>query len=279
VVLALALSFAATLSAHPGSGIAVDRFGQVYFLDTGSGLYKIDAHGVVTRIAAPRFHWLALDAEDRFRTGALPSGPGWEIVRAGSSPTILMASDFPLAIGRDGSLYYPSPVSRGDRDLLRVQPSGATSVVAPVSVRDLTGIAAAADGSLYYTEDDSIRRISAGGKVAIVAQHVVAAGCMPVPGTAPNNPALRGLAVDATGAVYVAASGCGSVLKVAPGGQITKVMQIKPPWSPTDVAVSGRNLYVLEYLHTANEDRLAWVPRVRKVSADGKSVIVANVSR
>jgi hypothetical protein len=33
--------FSAYASAHPGAGIAVDRAGQIYFLDTGSGLWKI----------------------------------------------------------------------------------------------------------------------------------------------------------------------------------------------------------------------------------------------
>jgi hypothetical protein len=69
------------------------------------------------------------------------------------------------------------------------------------------------------------------------------------------------------------------VLKIAPNGRITKVLQINPPWSPTAVALSGRNLYVLEYLHTANEDRQAWVPRVRKISPDGKQAIVARITR
>ena len=270
---------AAPLLAHPGSGIAVDRLGQVYFLDTGSGLWKIDAHGAVTRIAPQRFHWLALDARDRFGSAPLPSGSGWEIVRAGSSPTILLASDFPMVIGRDGSLYYAPPSSANSVDFMRLPPGGTSTVVARLQISNLKGLAVATDGSLYYTEDDAIKRISADGKTFTVAAHVTVSGCASVPGTEPNNPTLRGLAVDADGTIYVAASGCGSVLKLAPNGRITKVLQIDPPWSPTAVALSGRTLYVLEYLHTANEDRLAWVPRVRKVSPDGKQAIVAKITR
>src|ERR1044071_6980970 len=79
--------------AHPGSGIVIDRLGQVYFVDTGSGLWKIDARGTLIRIPAPRFHWLALDAEDRFVGVRLPSGASGEITRVGSTPTLLLASD------------------------------------------------------------------------------------------------------------------------------------------------------------------------------------------
>ena len=81
-----------TLFAHPGSGIVVDRLGQVYFVDTGSGLWKIDTRGVVVKITAPRFHWMTLDAHDRFASARLPSGSTGDIVRVGSMPTLLLAS-------------------------------------------------------------------------------------------------------------------------------------------------------------------------------------------
>ena len=41
----------------------------------------------------------------------------------------------------------------------------------------------------------------------------------------------------------------------------------------------GEDLYVQEYLHTVIEDRRAWVPRIRKVSPDGKAAIIATVRR
>jgi hypothetical protein len=45
------------------------------------------------------------------------------------------------------------------------------------------------------------------------------------------------------------------------------------------VAISPGGVYVLEYLHTAEEDRRAWVPRVRKILPDGSAKIVATVTR
>ena len=61
--------------AHPGSGIAVDRNGQVYFLDTGSGLWKIDPQGRLTHLSELKNHWLTLDANDGFAGGRLPIDP------------------------------------------------------------------------------------------------------------------------------------------------------------------------------------------------------------
>jgi len=40
----------ALLHTHPGSGIVVDRDGNVYFTDTGSGIWKLDRQGKPTKV-------------------------------------------------------------------------------------------------------------------------------------------------------------------------------------------------------------------------------------
>jgi len=100
--------FSVSIMAHPGSGIVVGRLGEVYFLDTGSGVWKIDLRGKLTHLPGPRFHWLTIDSDDCFSTAHLPNGAGGDITRVGTSPTLLVASDYPVAIGANGNLYYPS---------------------------------------------------------------------------------------------------------------------------------------------------------------------------
>src|SRR5215207_10300442 len=122
---------------HPGSGILVDRLGQVYFIDTGSGLWKMDTKGGLSHLSPLRNHWLAMDPNDRFTQSRLPTDPGrdWVITTAGSNPTILISTDFPLLIGNDGNLYYPSARESNAR-ILRTKPTGGTStfVTLPRSV-------------------------------------------------------------------------------------------------------------------------------------------------
>src|SRR4030095_10055214 len=48
-------------SAHPGSGIVIDKDGQVFFTDTGQGVWKIDKQGKLISIPASLFHWMTLD--------------------------------------------------------------------------------------------------------------------------------------------------------------------------------------------------------------------------
>ncbi len=269
--------------AHPGSGLAVDRHGQVYFLDTGSGLWKIDAHGRLTKLSGTLYHWLALDANDRFAGARLPSGPRGDILKVGSNPTLLLSSDYPLVTGQDGNLYYPSGPP-GGLQIMRMSPSGGTSALAalPATAKGplayINGIAAGPDGSIYYTEDNVIRRITAKGLVSIVTSIPQLVGGPSIPGT-DQHPYLRGLAVDERGVVYVADSGDARVLKITPDGKVASLLQLQSPWSPTAVALFGGDMYVLEFLHTARDVRRDWLPRVRKIALDGKSTIIATIDQ
>jgi hypothetical protein len=286
LTLAAACLLSTPVMPHPGSGIAVDRLGQIYFLDTGSGLWKVDIHGTLTKLSGTRFHWLAIDTNSQFASTPLPSGSLAEIVRVGTNPTLLLSSDFPIAIGQDGNLYYPSGPP-GGLQIMRMLPSGGTSVLATLPrtttgepLPHLNGITAGPDGSMYYTEDRSIRRITAQGRVSNVATVPALVGGPLIPGIgADSRPLLRGLAVDARGVMYVAADGDGRVLKITPDGKVTTLLQTQSPWSPTAVALFGSDVYVLEYLHTAVESRREWLPRVRKIASDGTATIIATVDQ
>ena len=273
-------------SGHPGSGILVDRVGQIYFIDTGSGLWKIDTRGVVTNLSPLRNHWLAMDPNDRFIQSRVPTDPGrdWVITAAGSNPTILISTDFPIVIGEDGNLYHPS-VRESNVRLMRTNSTGGTSafVTLPRSVAGaalgwINGLATGPTGSIYYTEDNAVRRISARGEVSTIATVTPHANRTATPGIE-ERPYLRGLKVDANGSVYVADAADARVFKITSDGKVTTLLQLDSPWAPTDVAVFGDIVYVLEFSHTAGDDRTEWMPRVRKITADGTSTIIMTVDK
>lgn len=270
--------------AHPGSGIAVDRLGQVYFLDTGSGLWKIDARGKLTHLSPMLFHWLAIDANNRFANTQLPSGARGEVLRVDTNPTVLISSDYPIVVDQDGNICYPSGPT-GRLQIMKMNPSGVTSVLAtlPATVRGeplphVAGIAAGPNDSLYYSEDSAIRKITAQGQISTVATIRALVDGPSIPAT-DQHPSLRGLAVDASGDIYVADSGDARVLKITPDGRVTTLLQTQSPWSPTAVALFGGDVFVLEFLHTAREVRREWLPRVRKIGSNGKSTIIATVDQ
>ncbi|MEK9137430.1 MAG: hypothetical protein AAB393_09940, partial [Bacteroidota bacterium] len=130
------------------------------------------------------------------------------------------------------------------------------------------------------TENRAVRKITPQGRLTTVAENVTLSGCDSVPGVGANLwPWFRGLDVDTQGAVYLAATGCGAVLKITADKNVTTVLRTSSPWSPTGVAVFGNDLYVLEYLHTTGDNRREWLPRVRKLTSDGRVVTVATIDR
>jgi hypothetical protein len=285
--LLLAVVLAGPAGAHPGSGIAVDRRGQVHFVDTGHGVWTVDPQGRLRPHEGPAFHWMVLDADGRFAMTRLPTSPTAEMRRVGGDPPLILSSDVPLAVGSDGALYYPEPGSDERVQVVRLTASGTPTVLATLPaatesgpLRWLNGMAAGRDGAIYYTENRAVRRITPAGLVSTVAAGVAVPDCARLPGYGEHlGPNLRGLAVAPDGAVLVAASACGALLRITGRGEVTPVLRAAPPWTPTAVAVAGDEVYVLEYLHSASDDRRSWVPRVRKRSPDGRVTVVVTVER
>src|SRR3954447_14855782 len=101
-----ALLVASPALAHPGSGIFVDRQEQVYFLDTGLGVWKVDLRGRMVRHQGPAYHFLTIDRRGRFSQRHMPRGTGGGLPGGGPDPTLILSSDFPVTIGSDGAFYY-----------------------------------------------------------------------------------------------------------------------------------------------------------------------------
>jgi formylglycine-generating enzyme required for sulfatase activity len=147
-------------------------------------------------------------------------------------------------------------------------------------LRWLNGIAAGPDGSIYFSENAAVRHINRQGQVSTIASNIVVPDCARPPGANEDlGPFLRGLDVTLDGTIYVAANGCCALLKITPQAEVATVLCTDSPWSPTGVAVSSNTVLVLEYLHTASGDRQEWIPRVRKLSADGTASIIGTVER
>lgn len=277
--------------AHPGSGIVIDKESRVFFTDTGQGIWRIDRQGNLTLLPASLFHWMALDEAGYFAASQKNFGEWFErVTPQGSKPALIMSSDFPLTINRDGNLYY-ADTRPGSARIVRRTPDGKESVLAAdETFKGIAGIAAGPDGSLYITDairpdTNTIRKITMDGKVSQFASpETIGLGKDRAISPPPESEAsyCRGLAVDSQGVVYVAATGSRRVLKITPQGDVRTILQAPSPWSPTGVAVFGGEVYVLEWQDappSQAEVRRAWIPRARKVGRDGKITALATISR
>src|SRR5207247_8567690 len=129
---------------------------------SGGGGWAIDAAGKLAPRAVPRFHGMAIDEGERPSGARLPSIPGGEVTPVGSNPTLLLSSDVPIVVGLDGTLYYPELGRDGGLRIMGFTRSGVASVRATLPSKGLkwiNGLAIAAAGSLYYTDDKAIRRV------------------------------------------------------------------------------------------------------------------------
>lgn len=273
------ISVAHTASAHPGAAIVVDAKGQVYFVDTGHGVWRVDAAGKLVDLGGPAFHWMTLDPGGRF-AGLRVQGGSFEFVaKAIEDGVLILSSDFPVALDND-FVYFAQYAKTPPLRVLRLSRDGRTEPAASIETRAqwLNGLAHGPDG-FYFTEDAAVKKLMADGSVSVIADRIMPAECSPdrVPET--PVPYLRGLALDGDGQVYVAATGCRLVVRIDRRGKITTVLRAESPWAPTAVALHGNTVYVLEYLHTPGDDRRQWLPRVRKVDADGHVSTIATVKR
>jgi sugar lactone lactonase YvrE len=288
IALVLCVFYSAEALAHPGSGIVVDKQGQIFFTDTGRGIWKIDTLGNLTYVPASRWHWMTIDETGNFASSERSFGEWFERVTPQSpKPVLIMCSEFPLAMNRDGNLYYADTRKDSPR-IVRRTPDGTESVLARGEMfLGTSGITAGPDGSLYVTDAgrpdaNAIRKITMAGTVSMVAGVLVSKSDVHDSPPATDPGYCRGLAVDSQGVVYVAATGSRRVLKVSPRGEVSTILQTPSPWSPTGVALFKGEVYVLEWRDPAPEDaevRKAWVPRVRKIGRDGKVKTLATVSR
>jgi hypothetical protein len=266
--------------AHPGAAIAVDANGRVYFVDTGHGVWMVDAAGKLVDLGGPAFHWMTLDPDGRFASLRV-SGGSFEFVAKpiDGGGVLILSSDFPVAL-RDEFAYYAPYAKTPPLRVLRLNREGRTEPAAAIETRAqwLNGLAHGRDG-LYFTEDAAVKRLAPDGSVSVIAEQVTPPECSAdrVPET--SVPYLRGLAVGGDGDIYVAATGCRVVVRIDRRGNVSTVLRAENPWAPTAVALHGNAVYVLEYWHTPGDDRRQWLPRVRKVDKSQHVTTVAVVNR
>jgi sugar lactone lactonase YvrE len=285
----LLMLLAATASAHPGSGIEVDRQGVVYFTDTGKCVCKVDAQGKLTDLPGSRFHWLGIDEVGAFADSERSFG-GWfeRVTEKGARPCVVQCSDFPFTFARDGNLYY-ADTREGRGRIVRRTPQGRETVLArDPALESIDGITCSPDGSLYFTQsinmtnEVALRKITMAGEISTLAENF--AGREPVKDPPAETPAgyCRGLAVDADGVVYVAATGSRRVLRITPQGQVSTILESPAPWQPTGIALFDGAVYVLEWSEPPAarvEERDEWIPRIRKVGRDGAVETVVTARR
>lgn len=255
-------------------GVAVDARGTVYIADTGnsalrkveggliSTLYRAEAgnvrnvavssEGTVWLLEADRLRILETEGEARtVAEGEL--GSGLAITPSGGAAFVDAAHDLVRSVGVEDQ-----PLTLAGREPGLGVGDGGPALTA--YLRRPQGAALAADGSLLIadTRNHRIRRIDASGLITTVAgtgEAGTSGDGGPATEAQLNQPA--GLAVDASGNVYIGELGGGVVRKVTPEGVISTLAAVE---SPATLAVDTAGIV---YAAGAGGER------VRRIAPDG----------
>ncbi|MBA3570916.1 MAG: hypothetical protein H0W34_02835 [Pyrinomonadaceae bacterium] len=305
-VVGLWIFFPATAQAHPASGIVVDSAGNIYFSDLET-IWKFDTHGELTVFRkgerGRHVHELAIDEQDNVYgadIGYNPASEGyitdvWKMTPEGKfiyllQPTERAPRGWSIWHDRDGNMYFVEQNNHTKREtlLLRRSPDGTVTTLAGgayghadgrgnlAKFSSVGGITFGPDGSLYLSDGDAVRKVATDGTVTTIAKGLDFMTSHDQPRFLGGlSGSLWGLSVDANVNVYVADAGNRRVIKIYSTCGAEVVSRAEAPYFPTGVAAAGGNLYVMEVGFTLHN--LTSGPRLRKITADGKSTILTTI--
>jgi hypothetical protein len=298
---------ATEMRAHPASGIVVDRKGQVYFSDLET-VWKIDAQGKLSvfrpGVSGRHVHELTIDDQDNICGEDVSYEPAtkkwisdvWKMTPKGEltylvAPTTDPPRGMSMWRDREGNTYFIDQNNHLKQRtlLLRRTPAGEVITFAggayghkdgegtDAQFSSVGGITFGPDGSLYLADGAFVRKVTMDGNVTTLAKDLTSR-------TAEDKPtlfgglygSLAGLTAGPTGTVYVADAGNRRLLKINPDGKVEVALRVDPPFFPNGAfATTAGDVYVLEVGFTL--PNISSGPRVRKMTPDGKNVILAVV--
>lgn len=190
------------------SALAVDAAGNI-LLSIGDAIEKLAPDGTVSTFAGLTSSFGSTDGTGsaaRFANpaGVAVDGAGNVFVADTSNATIRKITPDGVVTTFAGSPMVPFPVSPG----------------APGPLSYPTGLAVDGAGTLYVSDDDTIRKITPDGVVTTLAGMAGLAGSADGPGPAARFDGPTGVAVDRAGNLYVTDVNNATIRKVTPDGVV-----------------------------------------------------------
>ncbi len=254
----LAICFAQTGAAlaHPGTGIAEDGNGNIYYTDleqvwriAPGGTRTVVVSGVHTHElhldSAGNLHgehtWYEGEATNRWGYRVWRRSPDGEIANV-VPPTAGFRTDYSFVRDAVGNMYSADPEGR----VVRRSPDGSKARLSERRFGEIRSILASPDGAVHLIAGGDLWRIERDGAARRLASRLSEqVASQPF---VDERHRIMGLWDDRQGNVYAAIWGGQKVKKIDPEGRVTVAARSTFPWSPSGglVARDGR-LWLLEY--------------------------------
>lgn len=229
-------------------------------------------------------HWVVagrdgkIYAETVAESGGTWTSTHYRLSLTGGSPTRLGvgvsgdASRF--AVDRSGARIFHQDgrfVRASESGMASFRGGGSLSKGEP-PIGSLAALAWGPQDELYFAEESRIRAMDRTGYIRTVVLLSGRATSL-LMGSRSGGRRIWGMDVSSSGDLIIADASTGQVLRFR-GGQEKVVARSQDGWIATGVAASGTSIYVLETKQVGNR---SLGPRVRKISADGRSVMLGTV--
>jgi hypothetical protein len=294
VLLLLSLGASSNLSSHPWGGLVIDEQGNIYFTficpvnddqNHYACIWKLDTQNNLVEVLKAQFSPSDLilnrnqyrDIYAAERTGQHPdySNTLWKIESSNSNALISNErnqANFHIqtfAVVNNKDIYF----SKGNKIYQRNSENRVDEILEDFSFERINLMTVAPDGKLYFMAGDDIYFYK-DSKI----EHIISDLKIDNPEALPFSGAniFFDMAIDNNENIYLAYYGNRQIIKINPSGKKEIILTSEEPWSPHGIDVFNGEVYVLESTIGSGkwwkfwEEDVGIVPRIRKISTDGK---------
>jgi len=218
------------------SGITVDSSGNLYVADShNSTIRKITSAGVVSTVAGTAEYYGSADGTGTAASFSEPTG-----IAVDASGNLYVADTYNSTIRKITSAGVVSTVAGTAGNYGSSDGTGSAA-----SFSEPVGIAVDASGNLYVADagNNTIRKITSAGVVSTLAGTAGNYGSADGAGTAASFDSPEGIAVDASGNLYVADAGNNTIRKITSAGVVSTLAGTAGNYGSADGAGTAASFY------------------------------------
>src|ERR1044072_1547375 len=278
----LLLIIPAAVAAHPGGGlIALDANTVIFGDSMYNAVWRLEK-GKKPQALMKNFHahWLTRGLDGQLYSESFQEigGAAFRVDLDGGKPVKIAEEShveaLVFAVGKRGELIFQKGTRIMERSsggtVTRFRGSGDVAKGEP-PLRQVIAYAWAADGALYLSDGNHLRRVGSDGVVRLVAR-IDGKLIEPKIWNSIDAPRIWSIAIDEHKRIYTALPDIGQVVRIDADGSQHVVDRSVGGWRVTAVATFGDSVFLLESSDSTNDGQ-----RVRGMRGSGSAELLGQI--